>query len=309
MTQMTLAEHDHMIEALVSDRADQTFDIAVLPRRSRRCRSVANAHRSDAARKRLSVDPVPITNERVWCALPTNASVTCWAIHSALGCAVTPSHRMRLRSCRRTSNPYSNRKEIVGTTNRSIEAIPSAWFRRNVLQPCDGGRRCRAMYLATEVWPTSSAELEEFSMDARSAPEGFARLISRISCRTSRGTLGLPGRRRDFQRQKLRNPARCHRIIVSGRTIVTASRTVGASRYSNTKIKRSKDVRAGRLGVLRRSTFNWWRSAITSPSSELLDRKRSRRIHLIRLKGSSTRRSSPDSGAQTKWTGFAIGTA
>jgi len=36
MTQMTLAEHDHMIEALVSDRADQTFNIAVLPRRSRR---------------------------------------------------------------------------------------------------------------------------------------------------------------------------------------------------------------------------------------------------------------------------------
>src|SRR5205809_8099571 len=78
---------------------------------------------------------------------------------------------MHLRSCRRTSNPYSSRKEIVGTTNRSIEAIPSAWFRRNVLQPCGGGRRCRAMYLATEVWPTSSAELEELSMDARSAPE------------------------------------------------------------------------------------------------------------------------------------------
>ena len=31
MTQTTLAEHDHMIEALVSDRPDQTFDIAVLP--------------------------------------------------------------------------------------------------------------------------------------------------------------------------------------------------------------------------------------------------------------------------------------
>src|SRR3954464_5153856 len=49
------------------------------------------------------------------------------------------------------------------------EAIPSAWFRRNVLQPCDGGRRCRAMYLATEVWPTSMPSLS--SMDARSAPE------------------------------------------------------------------------------------------------------------------------------------------
>src|SRR6476646_3671020 len=174
-----------------------------------------------------------------------HASVTCWAIHSALGCAVTPSHRMRLRSCRRTSNPYSSRKEIVGTTKRSIEAIPSAWFRRNVLQPCDGGRRRRAMYLATEVWPTSMPRLRS-SPWMRGAPQrGFARLISRISCRTSRGTLGLPGRRRDFQRQKPQNPARCHRIIVSGRTIVIASRTVGASRYSNMKIKRSNDLRAG----------------------------------------------------------------
>src|SRR3954454_16137605 len=176
------------------------------------------------------------------------ASVTCRAIHSAVGCAVTPSHRMRLRSCRKMSNPYSSRNEIVGTTKRSIEAIPSACFRRNVLQPCDGGRRCRAMYLATEVWPTSMPSLRS-SPWMRGAPQRrFARLISRISCRTSRGTLGLPGRRRDFQRQKVRKPARCHRTIVSGRTIVTASRTVGASRYSNIKIRRSKAFEGRALG-------------------------------------------------------------
>ena len=40
---MPLAKHDHMIEALASDRADQSFSVTVLPRRSRRCRSVANA--------------------------------------------------------------------------------------------------------------------------------------------------------------------------------------------------------------------------------------------------------------------------
>ena len=143
----------------------------------------------------------------------------------------------------------------------------------------------------------------------RGAPQsGLARLISRISRRISGGTLGLPARRLDFQRQKERKPARCHRIIVSGCTMVTASRTVGASRYSNMKIRRSNDLRAGRLRVLRRSTFNWCRSAITSRSSERLDRKRSRRIHLSRLKSSSTRRSSPDSGAQTKRMEFAIGT-
>src|SRR4051812_40576207 len=68
---MLLAEDDHMIKALASDRADRSFGIAVLPWRSRRCWSVANAHRSDAARKDLAVDPVPITDEIVWRALPT----------------------------------------------------------------------------------------------------------------------------------------------------------------------------------------------------------------------------------------------
>src|SRR3954453_12278407 len=63
MTQMTLAEHDHMIKALASNRTDHSFGIAVLPWRSSRCRSVANAHRADAPRKDLAVDPVPVTDE------------------------------------------------------------------------------------------------------------------------------------------------------------------------------------------------------------------------------------------------------
>src|SRR3954465_14118787 len=82
------------------------------------------------------------------------------------------------------------------------------------------------------------AELEEFSMDAWSAPERMARLISRISRRISGATLGLPARRRDFQRQKERKPARCHRITVSGSTIVSASRIRGGIRYRQTKIIR-----------------------------------------------------------------------
>src|SRR6478672_6014003 len=59
MTQMPLANYDHVIEAFSSDRADQSFRIAVLPRRSQRCRSVANA----PSGKCLSVDAVPITNQ------------------------------------------------------------------------------------------------------------------------------------------------------------------------------------------------------------------------------------------------------
>src|SRR6476659_5498649 len=62
-TQMPLANYDHVIQAFPFERADQSFGIAVLPRRSRRCRSVANAHRSSASGKCLCVDAVPITNQ------------------------------------------------------------------------------------------------------------------------------------------------------------------------------------------------------------------------------------------------------
>src|SRR3954454_1755018 len=69
-TQMLLAEDDHMIDALASDRADQSLRMSVLPWRSRRCRSVANAHRPNAARKCLAIDAVSITDEVLRRALP-----------------------------------------------------------------------------------------------------------------------------------------------------------------------------------------------------------------------------------------------
>jgi len=73
-------------------------------------------------------------------------------------------------------------------------------------------------------------------------------------------------------------------------------------------MRRSNLLRAGRLTAFRRSTFNCWRSATTSASSDPLDRKRSRSIHLSRFKSSNTRRSSPDSDHQAKWTEFATAT-
>ena len=55
MAQMSLPEDEDVIKALPADRADQPFDMAVLPRRSRRCRSVANAHGANAPSERLEV--------------------------------------------------------------------------------------------------------------------------------------------------------------------------------------------------------------------------------------------------------------
>jgi hypothetical protein len=61
-------------------------------------------------------------------------------------------------------------------------------------------------------------------MNARRPPSQFSILIRRISARrpaSIRG--GLPGFR-DFQRQQRRKPARCQRTMVSGRTIIVATR-------------------------------------------------------------------------------------
>ena len=71
VAQMPLAENDHLVETLASNRADQPFGMPILPRRARRYRSVANAHRANAARKCLAVDPIPITDEVLGRALPT----------------------------------------------------------------------------------------------------------------------------------------------------------------------------------------------------------------------------------------------
>src|SRR6476619_445337 len=63
MPQMALAEHDNMIKSLASDRADQSLGMTVLPRRSWRSRSVANAHRSKPTGICLAVNAVPITKQ------------------------------------------------------------------------------------------------------------------------------------------------------------------------------------------------------------------------------------------------------
>src|SRR5881392_1048534 len=88
------------------------------------------------------------------------------------------------------------------------------------------------------------AELEELSMDARSAPERIcqAHLADQLS--NFEAHLGPAG---SSSRLPAPEGAECSTMPSYdriGRTIVTASRTVGASRYSNIKISRSNALRA-----------------------------------------------------------------
>src|SRR5262252_9765585 len=112
--------------------------------------------------------------------------------------------------------------------------MPSAWLRRNVFHPCEGGPLLRVIYLATLVCPISMPSLRSSPWILGAPHNGLATLISRISRRISNGTVGRPRRRRDFQRQYDLKPARCQRTTVSGFTIVSALTALGAKRYSPT---------------------------------------------------------------------------
>src|SRR5579864_3474677 len=119
---------------------------------------------------------------------------------------------------------------MVGTTRKSIAAIPAAWLRRKVLQVWEDGRPRLIMYLATVVSPTSMPSLSS-SPWIRGAPQsGLVKLITRISWRVSREIFGRPPGDRDFQRQYSRKPPRCHRNTVAGFRMLTAFRSEGDSR-------------------------------------------------------------------------------
>jgi hypothetical protein len=157
----------------------------------------------------------------------------------------------------------------------SIAAMPSAWLRRNVFHPCEGGPLLRGIYLATLVWPDIDAELEKLSMDSRRSPQwaGDAHLADQPANLQRYG--GRPQRCRDFQRQYDLKPARCQRITVSGRTIASVSYVLGNSWQTPPNISLSIDPNGSLLGLPRHSTLICCLSTRISASSVARDHSRS----------------------------------
>ena len=129
-------------------------------------------------------------------------------------------------------------------------------------------------------------ELEQFSVHRGAPHSGLAMLISRISRRTSSGTIGLPPRRFDFQRQYDLKPARCQRTMVPGLTIANASQTRGNNRQRPTNINRSMVLKESFFGAARRRMFICCLNVQISASSVARDRSRSATVQPISLQRS-----------------------
>ena len=126
MAQVPLPEHDDVVKALSSDRTYQTLRVAILPGRASRCRMITDAKRTKAANENFVVVGISVADQIARCVLPTAGFRELIGDPSAVGCAVTPSHKIFRRPWPMINSPYSNRNETVGTTNKSIAAMPSA---------------------------------------------------------------------------------------------------------------------------------------------------------------------------------------
>src|ERR1700732_3247894 len=122
VTEVSLAEHDNVVKAFPSGRTDQPFGICVLPRGTRRCWPVANAYRSESADKDLTIGPVPVTNEIARSLFPPAClrDLICDPFCGWMRCDAKPQNMSPT-----VPHDQSRRNEIVGTTNRSIAAMPS----------------------------------------------------------------------------------------------------------------------------------------------------------------------------------------
>ena len=61
--QLRLAERDHVVRALPTDRADHALDVSVLPRRAIGCGHLLDAHVRNAVREGLAVDRIAIPDQ------------------------------------------------------------------------------------------------------------------------------------------------------------------------------------------------------------------------------------------------------
>src|SRR5260370_32706095 len=109
VAQVSLAEDDNMIEAFPSDRANQAFSMFILPWRSGRGWSVANAHGAKSPFEYLAVDAVAVADDITRRGLPA----------AGLGKLMGNPFCRRMRrhaqpqdlasACCRINRPYSSR--------------------------------------------------------------------------------------------------------------------------------------------------------------------------------------------------------
>src|SRR6202162_3162400 len=183
MTEVSLAEHNNVVKALPSDRTDQSFSICVLPRGTRRCRSVANAHRSKSTDKDPTIGPVPVTNEIAGSLFPAAGlrDLICdpfcgWMRSDAKPQNMSPAVPHDQQSIEQAKRDCRHDEHIDRSNPISVIADKGS--------PALGRRVSSPDYVLGHAGLADlDAELEEFAMDPRRSPQriGNAHLADKLA--------------------------------------------------------------------------------------------------------------------------------
>src|SRR5436190_195271 len=201
LSKMPFADHDDVVQAFTSNRADHPLGIRVLPRRAERNDGLLDVQHPDLMRKSFSIDLVSVSIRYRGLSSSAHASSSWRAVHSPVGCSVTLKCTSRRRLWVSTTSTNRTRKVAVGTVKKSNAIRSGAWFFRNLRHTCGGGRRGRTMYFETVACETVRPSFNSSPWILGAPQKGLAWLIRRIRSRSSVPSLGRPRRCRLFHAQ------------------------------------------------------------------------------------------------------------
>src|SRR6202162_4418811 len=126
VTEVPLSEHNNVVKAFPSDRTDQPFGVSILPRGAWRRWSVANAHRSKSSNEDIAIGLIAIADQIVGSPFPAEGfrNLICNPFCGRMRCDAEPYDLSS--AVPHDQQSIEQTKQIVGTTNRSIAAMPSA---------------------------------------------------------------------------------------------------------------------------------------------------------------------------------------
>src|SRR5438128_10314135 len=160
-----------MVDALASDRSDQPFGEAVLPRRAWGDGLVADAHGAQSMRDGSAVDAVPITDQVARRLSPRECfgDLACDPFRGRMGCDVEPDKVS-------AGQPDDNKDiEQIEANGRNNEQVHGGDVRRVVTQESVPSLRGRSTSLDHVLHDAGlsdlEAELEQLAMDARRSPQ------------------------------------------------------------------------------------------------------------------------------------------
>src|SRR6202140_935745 len=158
-TQLHLAQDNDVVHTFTSDRSDQPFGNAILPRRGWCGRLVPDAHGAQSARDDAAVDPVPIADEVVGSLIPRKGLryLACNPFGRRICCDVGPDEVSAVEP------DYDEGIVQVETDSWNNEQVHGGDVRRVVTQegpPALAGRPRRlTMYLGTLDWANLNPSL------------------------------------------------------------------------------------------------------------------------------------------------------